>query len=73
MFSRDRGTEPVTEAHMRVLLRRAHCRLLCRFDHVHAIDEIGNELHLCRVEQLALLRAEQFKRTLDEALASRID
>jgi hypothetical protein len=43
---------PLTEAHIQAVLQAAHCALLYRFDHVHVIDQMGWESHVCRREEL---------------------
>lgn len=64
-----RTRQPLTNSTMQDLLRAAHCTLLYRFDHVHVVDQGGNEYHICRAEHLAALDTVQFAAALQEALS----
>lgn len=67
-----RGGPPLTETMMQASLRAAHCTLIYHFDHVHVIDQLGSEYHICRIEQLATLDTHQFAMLLQEALSYRL-
>jgi hypothetical protein len=41
--------------------------LLCRFEHVHA-TAAGQELHVCRVDELATMHPSHFLACLEDAL-----
>jgi hypothetical protein len=60
----------LTEARMLNILYGAHCTLVYRFEHVHAIDQRGQEYHICHRAQLTTLDVARFKATLAEALSS---
>ena len=72
MFPRHRTSRPLTESQMQKALCAANCRLLYRFDHVHAVDAAGKEYHVCHMQHLATLTTRQFTAALTEALSMRL-
>jgi len=49
LFMYLRSSHPLTEAQIQAVLQVAHCIPLSRFDHVHMIDQMGWESHVCAV------------------------
>lgn len=62
----------LTERHIRAMLKAAGCTLRYRFSHLHAIDQAGNEYHVCHVDHLAAWSVRQLRAALIEALSYRL-
>ncbi len=61
--------QPLTEHHIQAILSAARCTLCYRFHHLHAIDQAGNEYHVCHADSLATWNVRQFRAALIEALS----
>ena len=59
--------ESLTESVARVLLLEAGYVMNTRFDHIHAMTDSGEELHICLVPDLASMSATRFLACLEEA------
>lgn len=73
LFSFPQPGQPLTEARMQAVLHAAHCTLLYRFDHVHVIDQLGWESHVCRREELTTMDVQGFRHALTETLTCRCE
>lgn len=69
LFSLPCSSHPLTEAQIQAVLHAAHCTLLYRFDHVHVIDQMGWESHVCLREELITMDVRAFRHALTETLA----
>ncbi len=63
------SNRPLAENSMRAIISATHCTLLYRFDHVHVVDQEGNEYHICHTAGLATLSVRQFTAALSKALS----
>ena len=71
LFAFPQPGQPLTEAQMQAVLHAAHCTLLYRFHHVHIIDQMGWESHVCRREELSTMDVQAFRQALTETLVCR--
>lgn len=62
-------THALTEARIQKIFHAARMTLVYRCEHVHAIDQYGQEHHICLREQLTTLDVAGFRAALTQALS----